>query len=125
MKKARRPGKGHPTPQDGICVVRGCGDRYEGKAKKALHRCAHHRAELRGLQTQFKGSPWLRLMARAQRKSKTLTDATGHEAAKGRPPQQPSRPAAAAPAAPHPPPTTPTLTPHTSTPPTQPYPPSP
>src|SRR5260370_41382825 len=96
MKKARRPGKGHPNPQDGICVVRGCGDRYEGKAKKALHRCAHHRAELRGLQTQFKGSPWLRLMARAQRKSKALKDVIEHEAAKGRLQEHASRPAAAA-----------------------------
>ncbi len=76
--------------------MRGCGDRYEGKAKKALHRCAHHRAELRGLQTQFKGSPWLRLMARAQRKSKVLKDVIEHEAAKGRLPEQASRPAAAA-----------------------------
>jgi hypothetical protein len=67
MKPPRKPGKRHPNPVNGICVVRGCGETYEGKAKKALHRCAHHRAELKGFQKLVKDKTLLAMIVTRQR----------------------------------------------------------
>lgn len=72
--KGCKPNRAHPNPRDGIGIVRGCGERYECKAEKTMHRCARHRAELRGLRQQFKGSPLLPLLVRAQKKNKSLKD---------------------------------------------------
>ena len=55
--KGCKPNRAHPNPRDGIGIVRGCGERYECKAEKTMHRCARHRAELRGLRQQFPRPP--------------------------------------------------------------------
>lgn len=61
------------NPTNGFCVVKGCTDRYEGKAKEALHRCAHHRAELKGFKKMVSDKVLLKCMTRAQRLNKPLS----------------------------------------------------
>jgi hypothetical protein len=73
-RRPRKPTKRKPNPRDGICVVRGCQELYEGKAKKALHRCKHHRAELLGFKAQFSDPLLVRLLIRAQRQNKPLKE---------------------------------------------------
>ena len=71
--KPHKPTRARPNPTSGFCCVRGCRETYEGKAKKNLHRCKRHKAELRGFQAQVKDKAMLRLITIAQKRNRPLS----------------------------------------------------